>query len=75
MICIGRRRVQTNHDQSIDIDDSNEEYEDTDEEESDEQDPFEEGKEYWVYWTRCATAIAAASLKRAGINDWVTAQR
>jgi hypothetical protein len=75
MIGIGRRRVQTNLDQSSDSDDSNEEYEDDDAEEADEQDPFEEGKEEWVDWIRRATSIAEASLKRAGIDDWVVAQR
>ena len=75
LIGIGRRRVQTNLDQSSDSDDSNEEFEDEDEKEADDQDLFEEGKKEWVDWIRWATSIAAASLKRAGIDDWVVAQR
>ena len=67
--------MQTNLDQSSDSDDSNDEYEGMEEEESEEQDPFQEGKEDWLDWIRRATSIAEACLKRAGIDDWVAAQR
>ena len=78
IMSVGRKTVHSStwdqtssSDTTSTSEDGDQEAEGTDTDDND----LDEDKESWLDWIKRATSIAESQLKKAGIDDWVTAQR